>query len=245
MCKYRALIQYVGTRYSGWQVQKDRITIQGILQKTLAQVTRTTSSVIGASRTDTGVHALGQVAHFDLDQRVGVIALRKSLNGVLPWDIRVLRLSLAPSDFHARKWALKKRYRYRIYNGQVLSPFLAGYVHHVTRRLDFERMQRAAPLLIGSHNFRSFAASSTQVRDHTRTVFLSQFRRKGCDIVYQVEANGFLHHMVRNLAGTFLQVGNGQLSVQDMVNILNSRDRRKAGPTAPAHGLYLTKIWYP
>lgn len=238
------MVQYRSDGYSGWQVQKNRPTIGGAIEAALARITGETVSVVGAGRTDAGVHALGQVAHFRLRRSRAADRLLKSLNGVLPAQIRVLRLSVAPAAFHAQKDAVRKRYIYRVYNGPVLSPFLEGRVQQVYRPLSPEAMRRASGLIVGTHDFSGFTASASQVRNRVRTVFVSRWQRKGRHFSYRIEGDGFLHHMVRNLVGTMLQIGHGKRPARDMTMILESRDRRLAGPTAPAHGLFLARVWY-
>ena len=244
MEKYKAVLQYVGTQYAGWQIQKDQKTIQGQLREALHRVCRERVSVVGAGRTDSGVHALKQVAHFRLTDPVHTQQATRALNGVLPWDIRVLRISSVSEEFHAQRNALKKRYQYRIYNGTVLSPFLRGLVYHVTPRLDIQAMREGAALLLHSHDFSGFSAASTTVKNKVRTIYLSRLLKRGHHLTYQVEANGFLHHMVRNIVGTLLEIGRGKRPPLDVVQILRSKNRRLAGPTAQAHGLYLANIWY-
>lgn len=244
MTKYKGVIQYIGTGYAGWQIQAQRPTVQGTLRDAVNRISGETTSIVAAGRTDAGVHALGQVIHFRLQKEFTPLRLLRALNGVLPPDIRVLKLVIVPPDFHAQKHAKKKRYEYRIYNGPVLSPFLNGRVYHVVHPLDYDAMQRACRLFSGSHDFSGFAAASTTVKSRQRTIFLSRLLKKGHRLVYQVEADGFLHHMIRNIMGTLVQIGKGQRPPDDISSILKSRDRRHAGPTAPAHGLYLVRIWY-
>ncbi len=244
MTKYKVIVQYVGTQYAGWQIQKDQHTIQGKLKNALHQLTGEEISVVGAGRTDSGVHAMEQVAHLRLSEGMATEKLFRGLNGILPWDIRVMSIDPAPQDFHAQKDALKKRYEYRIYTGPVLPPFLHGYVHHMSRPLNTSDMQRAAEQLCRSHDFRGFAAASTRVKSTVRTVFLSQIEEQGFDLTYRIEGDGFLHHMVRNIVGTLLEIGVGRRAPDDVRKILDSKDRRMAGPTAPARGLYLMRIWY-
>ena len=244
LTKYRFVVQYRSDGYSGWQVQKNRPTIGGTIEAALARITGESVSVVGAGRTDAGVHALGQVAHFRLRRQRPPDRLLKSLNGVLPSRIRVLRLSVASDAFHAQKDAKRKRYIYRLYNGPVLSPFLEGRVLQVYRPLSLEAMQQASELIVGTRDFTGFTASASQVKNRVRTVFVSRWRRKGRHFSYRIEGDGFLHHMVRNLAGTMIQIGHGQRPATDMTAILESRDRRLAGPTAPAHGLFLARVWY-
>lgn len=244
LTKYRFVVQYRSDGYSGWQVQKNRPTIGGAIESALARITGETVSVVGAGRTDAGVHALGQVAHFRLRHTRPADRLLKSLNGVLPSRIRVLRLSVASDAFHAQKDAKRKRYIYRVYNGPVLSPFLEGRVLQVYRPLSLEAMQQASELIAGTRDFSGFTASASQVKNRVRTVFVSRWRRKGRHFSYRIEGDGFLHHMVRNLVGTMIQIGHGRRPAADMVTILDSGDRRLAGPTAPAHGLFLARVWY-
>ena len=244
LTKYRFVVQYRSDGYSGWQVQKNRPTIGGTIEAALARITGEAVSVVGAGRTDAGVHALGQVAHFRLWRRLPVDRLLKSLNGVLPSQIRVLRLSEATDAFHAQKDAKRKRYIYRLYNGPILSPFLEGRVLQVYRPLSLEAMRQASELIAGTRDFSGFTASASQVKNRVRTVFVSRWRRKGRHFSYRIEGDGFLHHMVRNLVGTMIQIGHGRRPATDMITILESRDRRLAGPTAPAHGLFLARVWY-
>ncbi|MFQ5929371.1 MAG: tRNA pseudouridine(38-40) synthase TruA [Acidobacteriota bacterium] len=244
MSKYKVFLQYAGTRYAGWQIQKNQKTVQGKLRDALYKLSGEVVSVVGSGRTDSGVHATEQVAHFILSEEIPREKLFRALNGILPWDIRVTRIHLAPRNFHAQKDALKKRYEYRICSGPALPPFLHGYVYHFPRPLDVKAMQEAAQQICGCHDFSAFAAAATKVKDRTRSVFLSRIRKRAQQITYLVEANGFLHHMVRNIVGTLVEIGLGKRQPNDIVKILDSKDRRMAGPTAPPHGLYLTKVWY-
>ena len=244
MTKYKVVLQYLATGYAGWQVQRDRPTIGGTIESVLSRLTGESPAVVGSGRTDAGVHALGQVAHFRLERPWCSKRLLRSLNGLLPTNIRVLRLESTSPSFHAQRDALKKRYVYRIYNGPILSPFLHGRVYQVFPALDFERMQEAAESICGSHDFSGFAASTTRVKNRTRDLLISRWQRKGRALEYQIEAKGFLHHMVRNIVGTLVQVGLGKRPPEAMLEILKARDRRRAGPTAPAKGLYLARVWY-
>lgn len=242
--KYRVVIQYVGTRYRGWQVQSNGPTVQESIQSAIRQITGQRVSVVGSGRTDSGVHALGQVAHFRVATRLGPPEFLRALNAILPRDIRVLRLHTAPPHFHAQRDAFRKRYDYRIFDGNVLSPFLHHRVLHVRHRLDSDAMARAAEDLVGRRDFSGFAASGTLVHSKVRTVFESRILRRGHYVTYRIVGDGFLQHMVRNIVGTLLEIGSGRRDVRDIPRILARGDRRLAGPTAPAQGLYLVRVWY-
>lgn len=244
MPRYRALIHYRGTGYAGWQRQSAHRTIQGELERAIETISGSAVSVVGSGRTDTGVHARGQVAHFNLGQARACGPLRRSLNAVLPADIRVMNLRPAAPTFHARRDAVKKRYEYRIYDGPVLSPFLSEHTLHVRQDLDWHKMAAASRTLMGTHDFSALAAAKSRPASTVRTISRSEIIRKGHLLVYRVEANGFLHHMVRNIVGTLIEVGLGKRPVDGMKEILDGRDRTKAGPTAPAVGLCLVRVWY-
>ncbi len=244
MTKYRMRIQYLGTDYSGWQVQKGRLTVQGAIQDALERIAGRRVSVVGSGRTDSGVHARGQVAHFRLEEPIPPARLFNALNGILPWDIRIMRLVPVAARFHAQRDATRKRYEYKIYNGPVVSPFLKSQVLQVRAPLDFKEMREAASLLEGCHDFKGFAAASSRVRDYRRRVFVSRLAKRGRVLTYRVEGDGFLHHMVRNIVGTLIEIGRGRRPVEDMALILRSRDRRMAGPTVSPDGLCLVKVWY-
>lgn len=242
--KYKATIQYLGTRYHGWQRQKSNLTVQEVIESTLSQLAGETIKVIGASRTDAGVHAKGQVAHFVCPVKDSVPDLKKAVNALLPWDIRITALTKIHASFHAQRHAKRKRYEYRLYNGQTLPPFLFDRAVQIGYPLDLDLLNQAASLLLGTKDFTGFAAATTTVKNRVRSVSVSRFRKVGAHFIYRVEADGFLHHMVRNFVGTFLAVSSGRLSAESVLEILECRDRTLAGPTAPPEGLYLTKIWY-
>lgn len=242
--RFKATIQYVGSRYHGWQIQRQRPTVQGVMKDVLAQLAGEKVSITGASRTDAGVHAIGQVAHFDFPLKPTIGDLRKALNGTLPWDIRVVRLKRVRPTFHAQKDAKKKRYRYRIFNGPVLPPFEYGRALHVRRPMNVERILEAAQCFLGTHDFTSFAAASTSVKTKTRTILKSDIRRRGFWLTYQVEANGFLHHMIRNIVGTLVEIGTGRRASHEIQRLIAAQDRTLVGPTAPPDGLFLVHIWY-
>lgn len=244
------MLAYDGHDFAGWQVQPDQRTIQGTLVSAIEQLTGERTLPQGSGRTDAGVHALAQVASVSLESPIPAPNLRKALNDVLPSSIRILSVEEVAADFHARRSARAKTYRYRIYRGEICPPFLARYVYHHPYPLEEERMIAAAPLVAGEHDFTSFAAVDPEARkegleiDNVRTIYSSAWAREGEELIYTVRGNGFLHHMVRNLVGTFLMIGKGSLSAQDLRRILEMRDRTAAAATAPACGLYLVSVEY-
>lgn len=242
--KYKATLQYLGTSYHGWQKQEHDLTVQEVMESTLSRLAGDSVKVVGASRTDAGVHAKGQVAHFFFPAKDSVPNLKKAANAILPKDIRIKALTKASPEFHAQRHARRKRYEYHIYSGDVFPPFLCNRAIHVGHSLDLSLLNRAASLFLGTHDFSGFAASSTTVRNRVRSLFVSSFTKSGAHFVYRVEADGFLHHMIRNIVGTLLEISRGKLKVESVTEILRCRDRSMAGPTAPAEGLYLVRIWY-
>jgi len=243
-------LAYDGHDFTGWQVQPGLATIQGTLMSAIEQLTGERTLPQGSGRTDAGVHALAQVASVQIESPIPAANLRKALNDVLPESIRILRVEEMPADFHARKSARAKTYLYRIYREEICPPFLARYVYHHPYPLDEARMFEAGPLVEGEHDFTSFAAvdperrKADQAPDNVRTIFSSEWKRQGEELVYTVRGNGFLHHMVRNLVGTFLMIGKGSLTAQDLKRILELRDRSAAAATAPARGLFLVSVEY-
>jgi tRNA pseudouridine38-40 synthase len=247
---FRLSLAYDGHGFAGWQVQPGQPTIQGALVSVIEQLTGERTLPQGSGRTDAGVHALGQVATVSLASPIPVENLRKALNDLLPSSIRVMQVEEVAATFHARKSALAKTYRYRIFRGEVCPPFLARYVYHYPFPLDEARMAEAGGVVIGEHDFTSFAAVDPEANkqgvetSNVRKVFSSAWERNDDELVYTVRGNGFLHHMVRNLVGTFLLVGKGSVSTADFAGILAQRDRSTAGATAPASGLYLVSVEY-
>ena len=250
MRNLKLILAYDGAEFSGWQVQPDAITIQGTLASAIGRVTGEKVLPQGSGRTDAGVHALGQVATFATESPIPAQNLVKALNDILPPSIRVLEAVEAPLEFHARKSAHAKTYRYRMYRGAICPPSLARYVWHNPYPLDENAMLRAAGLVVGEHDFTSFAAvDSERGREdesisNVRQIFASTWERAGEELVYVVRGSGFLHHMVRNLVGTFVLVGKGTMKPEHITQILAARDRSAAGATAPASGLYLLSVEY-
>src|SRR5205809_688968 len=245
----KLVLTYDGSEFSGWQVQPDAATIQGTLASAIGRITAEKVLPQGSGRTDAGVHALAQVASFTTESPIPAENLVKALNDTLPASIRVLEAKEARDGFHARHSARVKTYRYRIYRRDICPPFLARYVWHYPYPLNFAAMERAASLIEGEHDFTSFAAADPERgRDETvsnvRKVFSSRWFVNEDEFVYEIRGTGFLHHMVRNLVGTFLLAGKGTLKGEDVTRILGARDRSAAGATAPASGLYLVSVEY-
>ena len=249
MRNLKLILSYDGSDFSGWQVQPDAVTVQGTLVSAIGRVTGEKVLPQGSGRTDAGVHALAQVVTFVTASSVPTANFVKALNDVLPASVRVLEVQEAAADFHARHSAQAKTYRYRIYRAAVCTPFLARYVWHYPYPLDEYAMARAAALVEGEHDFTSFAAVDPEQRESARAsnlrrIFSSTWERQGEEFVYTVRGSGFLHHMVRNLIGTFILVGKETLQVDDLTRILQARNRSAAGATAPAGGLYLVNVEY-
>jgi tRNA pseudouridine38-40 synthase len=257
----RLIIEYEGTNYSGWQIQTRQAskTIQGVLEEALTTISRRRIRVIGAGRTDAGVHALGQVANFKTGSKMDPEEFQKALNKALPRDIVIRKTERAKEDFHAQFAARGKYYRYIIYQGPTRSPLLDNYSCYVSFKLNMRAMREAAKYLVGKHDFSSFKLSGSSVRSPVRTVTklaISSYRGSGFSfgfaglgkdssvIFIDAIADGFLYGMVRSLAGTLIEVGKGKISPSRVKEILAARDRRQAGPTAPARGLYLVKVKY-
>jgi tRNA pseudouridine38-40 synthase len=251
----RLILSYDGAEFAGWQVQPGRTTIQGALASAIGRLSGENVLPQGSGRTDAGVHALAQVASFATASKIPTENWIQALNDILPASIRVLEVTEAAPEFHARKSARAKTYRYRIHRGAICPPFLARYVWHYPYPLEESGMVAAARVVVGEHDFTSFAAVDAERVEriaagedvHTtniRTIFASSWTREGEELIYSVRGNGFLHHMVRNLVGTFLLVGKGTVSLEDLRRILDARERTAAGATAPASGLYLVEVEY-
>lgn len=247
-------LAYDGTGYCGWQAQPRGGSIQQRVAAAIREITGESAVVHGSGRTDAGVHALGQVAHVHLAAGLPGANLQKALNARLPPEIRVVAAAEAAADFHARRDAVAKTYRYRWYRAAVCPPFVYRYVHHYPYRLEETAMARAAAEFLGRHDFTSLAAAGDrraamaraagQATDATREIFRCEVMRRGEELVMEVTGSGFLRHMVRNMAGLLLEVGRGRRRAEDIAAILAARDRRRAGATAPAKGLCLVAVRY-
>lgn len=261
MSNWKAVLAYDGSEFRGWQVQPGLATVQGELQTALGRITGETPLPQGSGRTDAGVHALGQVASFPLRAPIPPESLLRALNRTLPASVRVLDVCRMPSEFHARHAAIAKTYEYRILPGAAdrCPPFVARYVYACPWNLNRAALTQAAALFVGEYDFASFAATdpdlATREAEHdeprstVRTVFTSAWEERetvdGVELVYRVRGNGFLHHMVRNLVGTMVEIGRGFWPADVIPQILGTRDRSAAGPTAPARGLFLHSVEYP
>jgi tRNA pseudouridine38-40 synthase len=246
--KFKLTIAYDGTAYQGWQVQKIGTGIQEKVEESLAKLFPSHPRLHSSSRTDTGVHALGLVAHFEAPSAECKLTSRKlalALNAWLPEDIRVLAATRAREDFHARFDAVGKQYRYFVWNHPAMNPLLRHTAWHVTRRLDVAAMRRAAKLCVGRHDFQSFTANPGYARSSTiRNLWRCEIRRRGPELTFIIEGEGFLYKMCRGIVGTLVQVGLGKFPAPEMSRMLRKKDRRSAGMTAPAHGLVLWKVSY-
>jgi len=248
MRNLKVTLAYDGSDFGGWQVQPDAVTIQGTLASAIGRVIGEKVLPQGSGRTDAGVHALAQVATFGTESPIPAENLGKALNDLLPAAIRVLSVAEVPAEFHARKSARAKTYRYRMYREAICPPFLARYVWHYPYPLDEAAMQQAAGLIVGENDFTSFAAvdpeRGEEIGSNVRQVFASNWERSGDELIFTVRGSGFLHHMVRNLVGTFVLVGKGTLQPDAIAKIIAARKRSSAGATAPASGLCLVNVEY-
>jgi len=243
-------LAYDGTDFAGWQIQPQHATIQGTLADAVARITGERLLPQGSGRTDAGVHALAQVASFALESPIPADNLLVALNHTLPASIRATRIEEVAPDFHARHSAKAKSYEYRILRPSICPPFVARYVHHHPYQLDEDAMCSAASLVAGRHDFSSFAAvdperaKDGEEPDNVRTIYSSEWQRQGDLLIYRVRGDGFLHHMVRNLVGTFLLVGKGTIRPDSIPALLAARNRSETGPTASASGLFLVNVEY-
>ena len=264
MQNWKLTLTYDGTNFHGWQVQPGLVTIQGELQSALQRILGESPLPQGSGRTDAGVHARAQVASFTLAAPIPAPNLERALNRTLPAAIRILRAEAAPDSFHARHSSMAKTYEYRMFLGKLCSPFLTRYLYHCRWQLDIDSMMQATQDVLGEHDFLSLAATDPDLTSRNqqheeplstiRTIFSSEWTLHQHDsesgdarnlLIYKVRGNGFLHHMVRNLVGTMVEIGRGHFPADAMLEILAARSRTAAGPTAPAHGLFLHSVEYP
>lgn len=245
--RIKLTLAYDGTNFSGWQVQTKPPgvrTIQGTVEEKLKLITKEEIKVTASGRTDAGVHALGQVIHFDTSSRIPVDKFPYALKSVLPPDIVPLEAEEVDNSFHARYSARRKTYRYTIDTGKMPHVFWRNFAYHYPYPLNLTAMQEAAQYLLGRHDFRSFCASGSSVNDFVRNISECNLRQEGAFLHMEVTGDGFLYNMVRIICGTLLEIGQGKIKPEDMQKIIEARDRNKAGATVPAHGLCLLKVGY-
>ncbi|MCU1340772.1 MAG: tRNA pseudouridine synthase [Candidatus Acidoferrum typicum] len=258
MQNIKLTMAYDGTDFSGWQIQPGQPTVQGAISDVLENLTQQRLQIQGAGRTDAGVHAAGQVANFKTEAELSADEFQRAFNALLPESIRIVAAEHVPPDFHARWNAVAKTYRYRIFRGRVVSPFLWRYVQHDPFPLDFDVMAEAARKFEGQHDFTSFAASTgsedeDRDRTMTRVIYRSEMTRVACEDlpgsaeewVYTVRGKSFLRYMVRKIVGTLVDVGRGKLQPENIAELFEMRDRSKSGPTMPPQGLCLAEVEYP
>jgi tRNA pseudouridine38-40 synthase len=242
--KIKLLIEYDGTVYGGWQVQPNAVTIQEKIEEAIFKVTGEIIRIYAAGRTDAGVHALGQVAHFETESDIPANQIRLAINSNLKDDIRIRKSEEASSSFHARYGAKGKVYRYSIYNDYVASAVLRNTTYNVKEKLDITKLKAGAKYFIGEHDFSTYCSSGSDVIDKVRTIFDIRIKESLPLIEIDFEGSGFLYNMVRNMVGTLINVGKGKISPDDILDIIESKDRARAAFTAPAKGLCLLNVAY-
>lgn len=245
LSNFALILEYDGERYYGFQWQDRQRTIQACIEEAIFRVTGEKLRILAASRTDTGVHARFQVVNFRSKTNLSVKTLVKALNFYLPADIAVKSVEKVDPDFNVQKDALSREYEYRILNSPVRFPLLAKYAHHVPYKLDILKMNRACSLLIGEHDFKSFAASSARVKNTIRNVYQAEFTKQGPIIVFFIKANSFLTHQVRNTVGVMLRIGSGKMDIEELKQIMAKKQYGAAGPSVTPRGLCLTRVNYP
>lgn len=244
MKRVKLIVAYDGTNYCGWQIQQNGITVEEVLNRTISELVGEKIAVIGASRTDSGVHALGNVAVFDTESRIPAEKFSFALNQRLPEDIRIQYSCGVEPDFHPRYCDTRKTYEYKILNRRFAIPTERLYSHFFYYPLDLEKMQQAADYLVGEHDFKSFCTPRTQVENTVRTIYYLNITKEGDMITIRINGNGFLYNMVRIIVGTLLKVGTGLYPPEHVKEILEAKDRQQAGPKAEACGLTLVEIEY-
>jgi tRNA pseudouridine38-40 synthase len=246
--KFKLVIAYDGTTYQGWQVQKIGTGVQEKIEAALGKMFPSVKRIHSSSRTDTGVHALGMVAHVEIpvtEFKMPVARLALAINAFLPDDIRVVSAARVPDAFHARFHATGKQYRYFVWNHPVMNPLLQNRAWHFPMKLNLAAMREAAKMFLGKHDFKSLAATrSYEMASNVRTLTRCDLKKSGAQLTFIIEGDGFLYKMCRGIVGTLVQVGQGRIPLAKVEDILASRDRRAAGMTAPAHGLVLWKVFY-
>ncbi|WP_155287448.1 tRNA pseudouridine(38-40) synthase TruA [Lacticaseibacillus zhaodongensis] len=246
MTHYKITLAYDGTNFAGYQVQPEQRTVQGVLEKALSKMAKQKVHVDGSGRTDSGVHALGQVITFDFPGNIPEANMLMGLNSMMPLDIIIKKVEYAPVDLHARFSARGKRYMYRVALGKYTDPFKRLYTGHYPYKVDPERIKIALQDIVGTHDFTSFAASGGVIKDKVRTIYEATCRydEANNELIMEFYGNGFLYNMVRILVATALEIGNGRRDLHDFKRLIEVRDRQQARGTAPASGLYLKEVFY-
>lgn len=244
MRRIKMIVQYDGSQYHGFQIQPNAHTVQAALQQAICHLTGERTALLFAGRTDSGVHALGQVIAFDTNATIPTERWGLAMNSVLPDDIRILDSQIVTSDFHPRFQAVCKHYTYRVYRNPWGAVLQRKYAWCCTERLDMEAMRGACKVLVGHHNFKSFCASGSPVKTFTRTMHRCELEQDGDYLCLHIAADGFLYHMVRIIMGTLIEIGRSRRHSHEMAEIIAREDRKYAGPTAPPQGLYLIKVEY-
>lgn len=244
MRNIKLIIEYDGTRYSGWQIQKNAVSIQEILEKAIGNLTKEKANLMGSSRTDAGVHAKGMVANFFTFSPIPERNFPSAINGFLPSDIVIINAQVVGNSFHSRYDSLGKKYSYTILNRKPPSALLKNYAAHVPYELNVNDMKEACSSFIGTHDFSGFMSSGSSIKSTIRSVKLLEIENSGEIIKIYITADGFLYNMVRIIVGTLIDVGRGKIKLEEITDIINSKKRERAGNTAPANGLCLERVYY-
>ena len=242
--RIKLTIEYDGTSFCGWQIQPNGVSVQGTITEAIKKITGEDVKLIGSGRTDSGVHAEGQIAHFDTESSVPPEKFASALNAVLPEDVKIVKSEKVSDDFNARFSAKKKTYEYRMYVSDYSKPLKCRYAVWVNYPLDVKKMNEAAQAFVGTHDFRCFLAANSSVESTVRTIYRAEVFGRGDEIVFSVTGNGFLYNMVRIMAGTLVAVGGGKLRSETVAEIISGKDRNAAGKTMPACGLTLKSVEY-
>ncbi|OQY00456.1 MAG: tRNA pseudouridine(38-40) synthase TruA [Desulfobacteraceae bacterium 4572_130] len=242
---FKIKIEYDGTLFSGWQIQKNKKTVQGEIEKTLSHILNQKIKINGSGRTDAGVHALGQVANFHANTLINYFDLKKGFNSIIKYPIVIRELYKVDFDFHARYHAVSKEYHYNILNRIDPPAISKNYFWHIKNKLDLKKMNQCCNLIQGNHDFKSFEASGSPKSSTIRKIFFVKIEQKDKDkLVFKIKGNGFLRFMVRNIVGTIILVGKSKINSNDFEKIFKAKNRNLAGPTAPPHGLFLVQVNY-
>jgi len=244
MRNLKLTLAYDGTEFHGWQIQPNLRTIQGELQETFQKLFNHEVDITGSGRTDAGVHAHGQVANLQTVRTMETGAILRGANALLPPEIRVLAVEDAGLEFHARRSARSKTYEYHVWRDPIVSPFRCKYVYAFRYPVCEDALDRGTAYFVGTHDFTSFCATATEIEDRIRTIYDASWDRSKEEWVFRIRGNGFLQYMVRTIAGTLLEIGQGRLPPEQVPDLFAARDRRAAGPSLPAHGLHLVEVEY-